>query len=110
MQGNLILKGTETEAVLDLLEESQTALSAMLSSRHIGPFKEELQTWLTKLSNIGEIVDQWLQVQSMWVSLHVYICYQIYFDFILYILGSSVQQFNHCQATAFGGKEIPKYR
>ncbi len=34
-KGNLILKGTETEAILDLLEESQTALSAMLSSRHV---------------------------------------------------------------------------
>lgn len=69
LQGNLILKGTETEAILDLLEESQTALSAMLSSRHIGPFKEELTGWLSKLSNIGEIVDHWLQVQSMWVSI-----------------------------------------
>lgn len=63
------MKGTETEAIMDLLEESQTALSAMLSSRHIGPFKEELQGWLTKLSNIGELVDHWLLVQSMWVSL-----------------------------------------
>ena len=39
----------------------------MASNRYSAPFREEVNGWITKLSTVSEIVEQWLMVQSMWM-------------------------------------------
>ena len=42
-------------------------LGSMASNRYSAPFREEVNGWITKLSTVSEIVEQWLMVQSMWM-------------------------------------------
>ena len=44
-------------------------LGAMMASRYILPFKEEVSGWITKLSTVSEVLEQWVQVQAMWIYL-----------------------------------------
>ena len=68
-RGPIQLKGGETAELMERLEEAQMNLGAMMASRYIGPFKEDVQAWITKLSTVSEIVEQWMQVQAMWLYL-----------------------------------------
>jgi dynein heavy chain len=51
------------------LEESQMSLQGMLTMRHVGPFHDEAQSLLDKLSDTSETLEKWLKVQTMWTSL-----------------------------------------
>ena len=42
-------------------------LGSMASNRYSTPFREDVTGWITKLSTVSEIVEQWLMVQSMWM-------------------------------------------
>ncbi len=42
-------------------------LGSMASNRYSAPFREDVNGWITKLSTVTEIVEQWLMVQSMWM-------------------------------------------
>ena len=42
-------------------------LGSMASNRYSAPFREDVNGWITKLSTVSEIVEQWLMVQSMWM-------------------------------------------
>ncbi len=42
-------------------------LGSMASNRYSAPFRDEVNGWITKLSTVSEIVEQWLMVQSMWM-------------------------------------------
>ena len=44
-------------------------LGSMMASRYIPAFKEEVQNWVTKLGTVSEILEQWVQVQAMWMYL-----------------------------------------
>ena len=52
-----------------MLEDSQASLASMLTSKYIGPLKEEAASWAAKLLSISEVVEQWLSVQNHWVHL-----------------------------------------
>ena len=67
--GPIALKGGETAELMERLEEAQMNLGAMMASRYIGPFKDEVSAWVTKLSTVSEILEQWVQVQAMWMYL-----------------------------------------
>merc|ERR1711965_1021841 len=41
----------------------------MLASRYVVPFKEEVNSWVAKLFSCSEILEQWVQVQGMWMYL-----------------------------------------
>ena len=38
-------------------------------SRYIAPFKDGVQSWVNKLSTVSDVLEQWIQVQAMWLYL-----------------------------------------
>ena len=45
-------------------------LGSMLASRYVVAFKEEVSSsWVAKLFFVSEILEQWVQVQAMWMYL-----------------------------------------
>jgi dynein heavy chain len=65
-RGNIILNTGATFEMMEVLEESQMGLGSMLASRFVIPFKDYANEWVEKLSNVGEILEQWTTVQAMW--------------------------------------------
>lgn len=62
-----ILQGTV--GVMEELEEAQMNLQAMLTMRHVAPFRERAQELLQSLSETSDTLERWLKVQMMWCSL-----------------------------------------
>merc|ERR1719453_808771 len=53
----------------EALEETMMNLNTMNAQRHSIPFKEELGTMLTTLSDSADTIERWFKVQQMWTSL-----------------------------------------
>lgn len=68
-RGDVILNGSNVTTVVEQLEESQSSLTQMLTQRQGAPFKEEVSAWLEKLSSVNDVLDQWIKVQQLWMSL-----------------------------------------
>ncbi|XP_068697910.1 dynein axonemal heavy chain 8-like [Montipora foliosa] len=68
-RGQVCLSHSNTEHLLDLLEDAQATLALMLTSRHIGPLRDEAAAWAIKLKEISEVLEQWLTVQDLWKHL-----------------------------------------
>ena len=65
-RGNIMLNGGATGELMESLEETQMNLGSIMASRYVVPFKEEVQEWIIKLSNMSEQLEYWMQVQAMW--------------------------------------------
>lgn len=37
------------------------------TNRYSAPFRPEVQGWISKLSTVSEVIEQWLLVQNMWM-------------------------------------------
>ena len=55
--------------VIEELEEAQLQLQTLLSIRHVAPFREDIQTFLTTLSDTTDVLEMWVKVQMLWTSL-----------------------------------------
>ncbi len=55
--------------VIEQLEEAQMTLQSLLSVRHVLPFKDEVQKFLTTLSDTADTLEMWVKVQLLWTSL-----------------------------------------
>ncbi|KAG2377570.1 hypothetical protein C9374_009086 [Naegleria lovaniensis] len=64
-RGKLVLK--DTQDLMQSIEDTQLALSTLLGDLYNEPFKPEIQQWMVKLSVTQSVVDDWLQIQSLWI-------------------------------------------
>ena len=55
--------------VIEELEEAQLLLQTLLSVRHVAPFREDVQKFLTMLSDTADTLELWVKVQMLWSSL-----------------------------------------
>jgi dynein heavy chain len=55
--------------VIEELEEAQAQLQSLLSVRHVAPFRDEVQKFLTSLSDTADTLEMWVKVQMLWTSL-----------------------------------------
>jgi len=53
---------TEIDDIRNNLEEDQTELQAILSSRYIASVKSRCEHWESALNTISEVLDIWLKV------------------------------------------------
>lgn len=68
-RGNLLIKASEVLEIVTKLEDSLMIMSSLASNRFNAPLKKEIMLWLHKLSDTNEILEKWLQVQSLWMYL-----------------------------------------
>ena len=66
--GEVCLDKFYTERLLEQLDDAQESLVSMLTSKYIGPLRDEVSSWSEKLKTIGEVLDLWLEVQELWVN------------------------------------------
>jgi dynein heavy chain, axonemal len=55
--------------VIEELEEAQLQLQTLLSIRHVTPFRDDVQKFLTELSDTADTLEMWVKVQMLWTSL-----------------------------------------
>ena len=65
-RGQITLQGGATTELMEKVEETLMALGSMLASRYVTPFKESVQSWVAKLSQVSDVLEVWIQVQAMW--------------------------------------------
>lgn len=68
-RGNLVLKPSATSEIIAQMEDALMTLSSLMSNRFNGPFKSTIQTKVHHLSTASEVIEQWLQVQNLWIYL-----------------------------------------
>lgn len=70
-------KGTEdrgyvlgaVDEIIQILEDNSMNLQSMSSSQFVGPLLPTVQKWEKQLSNIYEVIEQWVSVQQKWIYL-----------------------------------------
>lgn len=40
---------------------------SLCTCRYSAPFRDDVQSWIVKLSMVSEVIEQWLIVQNMWM-------------------------------------------
>ena len=70
-RGAVVLKPAETAELMERLEDSSMVLGGMAASRYAVPFRLDLQALSGKLGAVGEVMEHWLGVQSMWTYMEV---------------------------------------
>jgi dynein heavy chain len=64
-----LLSPSHSMLLLESLDSTQTQLTVMLMSKHIDPLRNEAAQWVGKLGTVAEVLQLWLSVQELWLSL-----------------------------------------
>ncbi len=64
-----MLKGDRVIEIMAALEESLMLLSSLVTNRYNAPFKKQIQTWIKNLTDTNEVLENWMQVQNLWIYL-----------------------------------------
>jgi len=65
--GPVILEGKSMGEIMEANEESLMALGSMAGNRYSAPFRDSVQEWISNLSTISDLLEQWIQVQNVWI-------------------------------------------
>ncbi|CCW70907.1 unnamed protein product [Phytomonas sp. Hart1] len=65
-RGPIVLKGDDTTAIREALEESSLAVNSMLSLRYCAFMRDTIQSFLKKLVKVSESIALWTEVQATW--------------------------------------------
>ncbi|XP_025115333.1 dynein heavy chain 5, axonemal-like isoform X4 [Pomacea canaliculata] len=68
-RGELLLKGEKIQEIVGLMEDSLMVLGSLMTNRYSKPFKKEIQTWLTKLSNTNEEAKRFINIDKSWIRI-----------------------------------------
>jgi hypothetical protein len=68
-RGEVVLKADATAELLQDLEDAQALLSMLATNRHNEFFKRDIDTWITRLGGTQQRLEQWLEVQQLWMYL-----------------------------------------
>lgn len=68
-RGELLLKGTDTLEIIAQIEDSVMIMNSLASNRYNKPFKKDVMLWLHKLTNTADVLEKWMQLQSLWMYL-----------------------------------------
>ncbi|XP_050440010.1 dynein axonemal heavy chain 5-like [Adelges cooleyi] len=68
-RGLLLVKGQELGEVVALLEDSQMVMSSLATNRYNLAFKTEIMDWVRKFAITGQVLENWMIVQNLWVYL-----------------------------------------
>ena len=61
--------GGNIQDIQDKLEEHIMALNQMNAMRYVTPFKTEVNEKIQQLSEVNDIIEKWLKVQTLWTNL-----------------------------------------
>ncbi|XP_051780690.1 uncharacterized protein LOC114649411 [Erpetoichthys calabaricus] len=67
--GPVLLVKEDTLQTLEQVENTRVLLAQMLTSKHIGPLREDAASWSEKLKEVGMVLEIWIEVQDMWHNL-----------------------------------------
>ena len=70
-QPRCVLAQGRVAELQEILEETLMNLNTMNAMRHSIPFKEQLNSMLSTLSETGDIMERWIKVQMLWTSLQL---------------------------------------
>ena len=65
--GPVVLEGKSMGEVNEALEEALMALGSMAGNRYSAPFRETVTEWISNLSTVSDLLEQWIQVQNVWI-------------------------------------------
>jgi len=68
-KGPVILKGAESQELIEKLEEALMILGGILSSRYVTFMRDKVAGWSSMLANVGELLENWLSLQATWIYL-----------------------------------------
>ena len=68
-RGELMIKTGETKEIISLLEDNLMIMNSLASNRFNAHFKKIITLWVSKLNNTSEILEKWLQVQTLYIYL-----------------------------------------
>jgi len=66
-RGAVALESGPTMELVEKLEDSQMTLASIATNRYSAFCKEEVASWILKLSVVSEVIESWLVVQNMWM-------------------------------------------
>jgi dynein heavy chain len=66
-RGAVALESGPTVDLVERLEDSQMTLASIATNRYSAFCKEEVASWILKLSVVSEVIESWLVVQNMWM-------------------------------------------